>query len=133
VQRMHFLRAWIQLQESTGAEHCGAKHPLLSLCGADLLEAWGPGTRFIWSYRPLEESIAGLERRHWFKGFDATRIQRQLWSALHDFENQHGAAMIRLPWPLIKHDPAWGVDQLCSLLGLKRSKAIVGQAANFVH
>jgi hypothetical protein len=133
VQRTRFLRAWIQLQESTGAAHCGAKHPLLSLCGPDLLEAWGSGTRFIWAYRPLEDSIAGLERRNWFKGVDAARMQRQLWNTLHDFEHQHGAAMVRLLWPQIKRDPAWAVDQLCSLLGLQRSEATIGRAVSFVR
>jgi hypothetical protein len=32
----------------SGGIHCGAKHPLLSLSAGDVLEAWGPETRFIW-------------------------------------------------------------------------------------
>ena len=40
-ERVRMLRHWIEDQEHDSTAAHGAKHPLLSLCGADLLEAWG--------------------------------------------------------------------------------------------
>lgn len=61
-RRVSGLRAWIESREVSDSRCIGCKHPLLSLCGDDLLEAWGAETRFIWTYRPLEESIESIVR-----------------------------------------------------------------------
>jgi len=66
--RIEFLKRWVNLQQCAGQAPVGAKHPLLSLCGPDLVEAWGAETLFFWSWRPLRESVAGLQRRGWFPG-----------------------------------------------------------------
>jgi hypothetical protein len=39
-ERVRKLRDWISFLEGGGAAHVGAKHPLLSLCGDDLVQAW---------------------------------------------------------------------------------------------
>jgi hypothetical protein len=61
-KRVRVLAKWIEERERGGANWVGMKHPLLSLCGDDLVEAWGKETAFIRCSRPLEESIDSLER-----------------------------------------------------------------------
>ena len=56
-KRVRVLAQWIQEREQGGVKWVGMKHPLLSLCGEDLVQAWGEDTRFIRCYRPLDESI----------------------------------------------------------------------------
>jgi len=59
---------WLRDLQRDGASMVGAKHPLLCLGGYDFQEAWGAETKFIWAYRPLEQSISSLERRGWWPG-----------------------------------------------------------------
>ena len=79
--RVKVLRAWAAFQEAIGPAPIGAKHPLLSLAGPDLLAAWGPETRFVWTWRPLANSVAALQRRAWFPGREPS-IQETLRNAL---------------------------------------------------
>jgi len=85
-ERVRKLSDWISFLEAGRATHVGAKHPLLSLCGDDLVEAWGPAVRFIWTWRPLDESIASIRRTDWWwakpKG---EMVQRRLWDAVNRF------------------------------------------------
>jgi hypothetical protein len=61
-RRVRVLAQWIQEREQGGARWVGMKHPLLSLCGEDLVQAWGEETRFIRCCRPLADSIDSLKR-----------------------------------------------------------------------
>jgi len=129
--RVRFLKGWIDLQECTHPGPSGAKHPLLSLCGDDLSTAWGPETRFIWSWRPLDQSIAGLQRRGWFPGYEES-LQQQLWEAVNDFESRHGG-VARLDWTKVQSDPLEATRQLAALAGLERSDDQLRTAAGFIR
>ena len=83
-ERVPLLSKWIEDQEWAGVKQVGAKHPLLSLCGEDLLEAWGDATHFLWSRRPVEESIRSLTALGWWPGSEE-RVQRRLWEAASRF------------------------------------------------
>ena len=83
-QRVGQLAKWLHDMDSTGAAAVGAKHPLLVLCGDDLREAWGAETKFLWAWRPLDESIASLERRGWWPGKERA-VQNRLWDAAAGF------------------------------------------------
>ena len=61
-KRIRILTEWIQKREQAGAESVGMKHPLLSLCGDDLVKAWGEETKFIRCCRPLDESVESMRR-----------------------------------------------------------------------
>src|SRR6266850_196200 len=61
-ERVRVLAEWIQKREQAGARWVGMKHPLLSLCGEDLIKAWGEQTRFIRCCRPLPESVESMQR-----------------------------------------------------------------------
>ncbi|MGH7172900.1 MAG: hypothetical protein ACRELF_10875 [Gemmataceae bacterium] len=129
--RIRFLKCWGELQESVRPGPIGAKHPLLSLCGPDLVAAWGSGTRFIWSWRPFEESVAGIERRQWLNGYEAS-LQQKLWEALNDFERSH-PEVVRIDWRHVKSDPARAARELASLAGIEPSAAQLQTAAEFVR
>ena len=108
----------------------GAKHPLLSLCCDDLVAAWGPETRFIWSWRPLDQSISGLQRRRWFGGH-AESLQRRLWDELSAFEARRGD-VVRLDFARMKADPSRAVRELASLAGIVPADVQVQAAAGFI-
>jgi hypothetical protein len=82
-KRIRVLAQWIQERERGGARWVGLKHPLLSLCGEDLLQAWGPETRFIRCCRPLEDSINSLRRLG--RKVDGAFLQGTLMAALDRF------------------------------------------------
>ena len=84
-ERVRKLRDWVSFLEAGSATHVGAKHPLLSLCGDDLLEAWGPAVRFIWTWRPLDESIASIRRTGWWPEPYGEKLQRHLWDEVNRF------------------------------------------------
>jgi hypothetical protein len=130
--RVEFFRRWIELQEVAGyGAPCGAKHPLLSLSAVDVLKAWGPETRFVWAYRPLDESIEGLKRRAWFEGFDPVAIQCRLWDALHAASAR--ISPLRLDWSQVKANPRRAVDALCEFTAITPSAAQRATAAAFVR
>jgi len=83
-KRIKIFSQWMQKRERAGAQWVGMKHPLLSLCGDDLLQAWGEETRFIRCCRPLVESIESMKTGMGYKG-DAELRQRTLLDALDRF------------------------------------------------
>jgi len=122
------LRLWVEHQERASSAPVGAKHPFLSLCGRELLAGWGPDTRLIWSYRDLDESIRGLERRRWHPGREAA-IQLRLWNSLCEFERTQ-PGLVRVNWSDVKLDPAAVARNLAGLVGLQPSQAQLAAAAS---
>jgi hypothetical protein len=121
--RVRVLREWVEGLERTAA-WVGAKHPLLCLCGPDLVEAWGADVRFVWAYRPLENSIRSLERRGWWP--DAGAVQRRLWHAVTEFlaDREH----LRVEFADLMDDPARQVRRVADFLGLEPSAEQVAAA-----
>lgn len=130
-ERRSYLAAWIARQEAGSLASCGAKHPLLSLCGPDLRAAWGPGTRFLWSRRPLADSIAGLSRRGWFPGREVA-VQQRLWNGIVAF-NASGAEVTAIDWSTVRRDPGTTARQLADLVELVPSPAQLASAAAWIQ
>lgn len=130
--RICFFEQWAATQDCLGPGPMGAKHPLLSLCGPDLISAWGSGLRLVWSWRPLEESVAGLQRRDWFKPHEIPPMQQKLWAALNEFERSH-PQVVRIDWRKVKADPAWAAKELASVAGVQPTEAQLKAAADFVR
>lgn len=128
-RRVRYLKRWIAEQECWGLS-TGAKHPLLSLCGRDLLAAWGEDARLIWSYRPLTESISGLQRRGWFSGRE-TQMQQRLWDSLCEL-SRAVPGVIKIDYDGVKTDPWRTVKELVILAGLEPSAEQVEAAVRFV-
>ncbi|MGH8850959.1 MAG: hypothetical protein ACREYD_08190 [Casimicrobiaceae bacterium] len=115
-ERVRKLDDWIAFVETGGATHVGAKHPLLSLCGEDLVEAWGPGVRFIWTYRSLDESIASIHRTHWWPEPDGEELQRRLWDPLNRFFA--GREHLRIDFADMLADPAREIRRIADYVAL---------------
>ena len=130
-RRIRFLQLWVQLQESVGFRVVGAKHPLLSLCVSDLVVAWGAAARFIWSYRPFDESVSGLKRRGWFEGHEH-RVQLRLWESLQEIQGST-PGMVKLDWSHVREDPLSAARELATLADLRPSAAQLEAAASFVR
>jgi hypothetical protein len=130
-ERIRVLAKWIAEREADSHTVCGAKHPLLSLCGADLVSAWGPQTRFVWSHRAPEDSIASLESEGWWASEIAHGCQRTLWDEVSRFFSEqphHRVEHLRL-----LNDPAGEIDRLIAYLELKPTPAQLEAAIRFVQ
>lgn len=128
-QRIGFLKAWIEHQENLKSP-AGAKHPLLSLCGHELITAWGANTQLIWAYRDFDASVRGLERRGWFRGHE-TATQQRLWTALHELENTQ-KNLTKINWDDVRANPMGMARNLASLTGITPSDAQLTAATSFV-
>lgn len=128
-QRIGFLKAWIKHQENLRLP-AGAKHPLLSLCGHELITAWGANTQLIWAYRDFDASVRGLERRGWFRGHE-TATQQRLWTALHELENTQ-KNLTKINWDDVRANPMGMARNLASLTGITPSDAQLTAATSFV-
>ena len=116
-ERVRKLRDWILFLEANGATHVGAKHPLLSLCGNDLVEAWGPAVRFIWTWRPLEESIASIHRTDWSWAEPfGEKLQRRLWDEVNRFFA--GREHLRIDFSDMLADPAHEIRRMADYVGM---------------
>jgi hypothetical protein len=115
-ERVRKLRDWISFAEAGGATHVGAKHPLLSLCGDDLVEAWGPGVRFIWTWRPLDESIASIRRIGWWIEPYGEKLQRRLWEDVNRFFA--GREHLRVDFSDMLADPAREIRRIADYVDL---------------
>ncbi|HEX4522813.1 MAG TPA: hypothetical protein VH704_04780 [Casimicrobiaceae bacterium] len=115
-ERVRKLRDWISFLEAGGATHIGAKHPLLSLCGEDLVEAWGPGVRFIWTWRPLDESIASIRRTGWWPEPLGEKLQHRLWDDVNGFFA--GREHLRVDFSHMVADPAREIRRIADYVDL---------------
>ncbi len=129
--RVEYLHAWAEQKEAMRPGRVGAKHPLLSLCANDLALAWGEDTRFVWARRPIEDSIAGLVRRGWFRGHEA-RLQRRLWDAIDAFETS-GAKVERIEWTDLHEDPMATARRLATIVGITDAETRLAAATRFVR
>ena len=134
------LHSWIQIRENhaerRGVRDVGAKHPILSLCGPELVQAWGADTKFIWSWRDFDESVARLQRRTAeggfgnFKGHEES-AQRKLWDALHRFADSN-PQVIRINWIEVKFNPEPFARLLASLCSEMPSEDKIMAATNCI-
>ena len=114
-ERVDLLKAWIEDMERDTPGSVGAKHPLLSLCGPDLLAAWGQQTRFIWTTRPLEKAIHSLAKRNWWTHPES--IQQRLWTAVTQFFQAQ--AHLQIEFAAMMNDPRTEVLRLVEYLELQ--------------
>jgi len=130
-QREGAFKAWIAWQEAMSPSPAALKHPLLALCLPELLRAWGPGTRLVWAWRPLQDSIDGLLRRRWYSGHEQA-MQEALWAALEE-ANASGLAMERMAFDEVRAAPRVAAEQLARLAGLAPSEHQLARAVAFVR
>jgi hypothetical protein len=128
VERIRVLREWVHDRETNGSSHVGMKHPLLSLCTSDLLEAWGNKTRFIWAHRPIEDSIASLYRLTSWENPEI--VQWTLWDALAEFfANQEH---LRVEFSQMMRQPALEIERIALFVGLRPTEEQFQAATRFI-
>jgi hypothetical protein len=128
-QRVFVLAEWINALERTGVPWVGAKHPLLSLCGEDVLEAWGCQTRFIWSYRPVQDSIRSLTSLRWFPNPES--LQGILWAEVTRFCEKH--EHLRVEFDHLVSDPAGEIRRILCWLRMTPDEERLRSAIDFVN
>lgn len=118
-QRIPVLQQWLAHYSAQSGMVC-AKHPLLCLSANDLPLAWGNDVKYIRAYRDLDESIAKLDARGWFKSqadpFPARRIQTTLWRSAEEFfaTQDH----LHVDFNDLIADPRREIERLIEYLGI---------------
>jgi hypothetical protein len=128
-ERIRILAEWIQERERGGAKWVGMKHPLLSLCGEDLVQAWGPETRFIRCCRPLGDSVDSLKRLG--RKVDGTFMQGTLMAALDHFFA--GREHLAIEFADIMGNPRREVERLMEYLQITADGDKVEAAIRFIE
>lgn len=127
-RRQVHLRAWLTGRQRE-AGLVGAKHPLLSLCGEDLLQAWGAEVRFVWCQRPLQDSIDSLQKQAWWA--EAERIQRLLDNANCEFFREH--SFVPIAFDELLEAPGAQIERLTAALGLKPTQMQLAAAVAWIE
>jgi len=128
-KRVRVLAKWIQEREEGGAQWVGMKHPLLSLCGDDLVQAWGPATRFIRCCRPLEDSIDSLKRLG--RTVDGAFLQGTLMAALDRFFA--GREHLAIQFADLMSHPRLEVERLRDYLQITADSTRINCAVHFIE
>jgi hypothetical protein len=128
-KRIQVLAQWIKEREQGGARWVGMKHPLLSLCGEDLVQAWGPETRFIRCCRPLEDSINSLKRLG--RAVDGAFLQGTLMAALDRF--LAGREHLAIEFADLMSDRRREVQRLMDYLQITADAEKVESAIRFIE
>lgn len=128
-KRIRVLAQWIREREQGGARWMGMKHPLLSLCGEDLVQAWGPETRFIRCCRPLEDSIDSLKRLG--RTVDGAFLQGTLMAALDRFlaRREH----LAVEFADLMSNPRREVERLMEYLQITADAERIESAIRFIE
>jgi hypothetical protein len=127
--RVACLANWIRLREGVHQGAIGVKHPLLCLCGDDLIEAWGTQTIFLRACRPLGESIERLRVRRWFAGRE-DHLQLSLWDAVESF--CAGQPHLRVEYHRLKHEPAAILGEIVAYAQLTPTAEQMAAATAFI-
>jgi hypothetical protein len=129
-ERIDGLTNWVQNRRENYSGPIGAKHPLLSLCGHDLLEAWGESTKFLWSYRPVGDSICSLQKVGWWRGSEK-HIQTQLFFACEKFFTRQPC--LRVTYSEMVDDPAVVIQSIIDYLELTPTKGQIQFAVQSIR
>jgi len=128
-ERIKFLTQWLLDQCESGRPNVGGKHPRLALSCRELAEAWGPKTKFIWSWRELDQSIDSLVRPRW-NWESPDRIQRTLWNALEEANQDY--SLYRITYSEMLTSPEATILRLIEHLGLKCDRPVIDDAISFI-
>ena len=128
-KRVRVLADWIREREAGGARWVGMKHPLLSLCGEDIVQAWGAETKFIRCCRPLDDSIDSLKRLG--RSVDGAHLQGTLMTALDKFFA--GREHLAIEFADLMSNPRREVERLVQYLQIEADEAKIQAAVSFIE
>ena len=128
-KRVRVLERWIKEREEGGARWVGMKHPLLSLCGEDLVQAWGPEARFVRCCRPLGDSIDSLKRLG--RAVNGDFLQGTLLAALDRFFA--GREHLAIEFADLMTNPRREVERLMEYLQITTAAERIEAAVRFIE
>jgi hypothetical protein len=129
-KRVRILADWIQKREQAGTKWVGMKHPLLSLCGKDLVKAWGEETKFIRCCRPLDESVESMKHGMGVRN-GAQLVQETLLTALDHFFAERQCLEISFAGMMKKPDVE--IQRIIEFLKITPSNDNIAKAIQFVQ
>ena len=94
---------------------CG-KHPMLSLMGAELMEAWNE-PKFICIERDADESYQSMQKVPWFWHPSAAKYAfNRLADAREEFFEKYQPPLLRIVYEAMKSEPERVITELCEFL-----------------
>ena len=116
--RINHLRRWAGLQcknTSPASLICG-KHPMLSLMGEELMEAWNK-PKFICIERSFEESYKSMQRVPWCWHPSAAKHSFALLeNTREEFFEKYQPPLLRISYDIMKSEPEQVITELCQFL-----------------
>lgn len=128
-ERVATFRRWASERETKAVPAIGLKHPLLTLCGDDLISAWGENVHFIWTSRSLQRSIQSLVRKDWWP--NAEDVQRKLWRVLTRFVARQ--PHLRVDFEHLMTDPSRQIQRVVEYLRLDPDPEQVASAVHMIR
>lgn len=128
--RLAYLKDWIEARERTHPGPVGAKHPLLALCGDEILEGWGSSVLILRVCRPYDESLKRLQARCWFPGHEE-HLQRTVWDATEAFCARH--PHLPVSYQRLRTEQAAVIEEIVDYVKLNPTPAQREAAMAFVH
>lgn len=110
----------------------GGKHPILSLMGPELTEAW-QRPAIISVERDEAAIVNSLVKRQWGWPLDAClSVTRQLLASREQFLQSTSLPVIRVEYETLVSDPQLVLDQLCQFMNLSSSQEEFNKAVEFL-
>ena len=119
IERINHLRRWAGLQCKNMSQEvkliCG-KHPMLSLMGAEIMEAWKE-PKFICIERSPEESYESMKKVPWCWHPSAAKYSfNRLAEAREEFFEKYQPPLLRISYETLKSEPRRVIWELCDFL-----------------
>ena len=117
--RISHLRRWAGLQCKNMPKEiplvCG-KHPMLSLMGEEIMEAWNE-PKFIYIERSPEESYESMKKVSWCWHPSAAKYAfNRLAGAREEFFEKYQPQLLRIHYDALKSEPEKILSELCQFL-----------------
>jgi len=119
IDRINHLRRWAGLQCKHMSKEktlvCG-KHPMLSLMGTELMEAWKE-PKVICVERDPAESYKSMQKVHWCWHPSAAKYAfNHLTEAREEFFEKYQPPLLRISYDAMKAEPEKIISELCAFL-----------------
>ena len=119
IDRINHLRRWAGLQCQNMPKEiplvCG-KHPMLSLMGAEIMEAWKE-PKFVCIERDHQEAYKSMQKVHWCWHPSAAKYAfNHLAEVREEFFTKYQPLVLRIQYDAMKSEPEKVITALCNFL-----------------
>jgi GR25 family glycosyltransferase involved in LPS biosynthesis len=135
IDRVNHLRFWAGIQckhKPQGAKHFCGKHPMFSLMGHELIEAWND-PYFICVERPVDDCIKAMSNMKWAWHFGATTYAlNKLKQVREEFIKKYAPKMLWLAYDHAMLLPEKTVKTICDFINYSPTVEQWHKAINFM-